>query len=155
MAEALAAVGIVANVVQLVDFTAKVLSRLNEYHTQAGEIPTSLRDIKAELGALRDALQHTEQAIATGTLGATADTVLRPTLEGCEGQVKALDDLCARNLPATGDSWRKKTQKALLSIKQEGKVENVTKTLRGYIATLTFYHVAALSTLRPSTGMRP
>jgi hypothetical protein len=154
MAEPLAAVAVVATIAQLVDFTAKVLSRLNEYHTQAGEIPTSLRHIKTELGALKDALQHTKQAIVAGTLGATADTALGPTLEGCEGQVKALDDLCARILPATDDSWRKKTQRALLSIKQESKVENVTKTLRGYIATLTFYHVAALSTLRPSTGMR-
>ncbi|KAF1982386.1 ankyrin [Aulographum hederae CBS 113979] len=150
MAETLAAVSVVATIVQLVDFTAKVLSRLNEYHTQAGEIPASLRNIKAELGALKDALQHTDQAIVAGTLGATAETALRPTLEGCEVQVKALDDLCDRILPAIDDSWRKKTQRALLSIKQESKVENVTKTLRGYIATLTFYHVAALSTLQPS-----
>jgi len=56
MAEALAAVGVVANIAQLVDLTAKVLSRLNEYHIQAGEIPTLLRHIKAELGALKDAL---------------------------------------------------------------------------------------------------
>jgi hypothetical protein len=154
MAEALAVVSVVATIVQLVDFTAKLLSRLNEYHTQAGEIPTSLRHIKAELAALEDALQHTKRAIVAGTLGATAGTALRPTLEGCEGQVQALDDLCARILPATDDSWRKKTQRAILSIKQESKVENVTKTLRGYIATLTFYHVAAFSTLRPSTGIR-
>lgn len=154
MAEALAVVSVVATIVQLVDFTAKVLSRLNEYHTQAGEIPTSLRDIKAELVALKDALQHTEQAIVTGTLGATAETALKPTLERCEGQVKALDDLCAGILPAIDDSSWKKTQRAVRSIKLEPKVENVTKSLRGYIATLTFYHVAALSTLRPSTGMR-
>jgi ABC-type transporter Mla subunit MlaD len=154
MAEALAVVGVVANIIQLVDFTAKVLSRLNEYYTQAGEIPTSLRQIQAELAALQDALQRTQQAIAAGTLGATAETALKPTLEGCEGQVKALDDLCARILPAIDDSRWKKTQKAILSIKQESKVENVAKTLRSYITTLTFYHVAALSTLRPSTSKR-
>jgi len=48
MAEALAAVGIVANIIQLVDFGSRVLKRLEEYQSILGEIPEAFRYIKAE-----------------------------------------------------------------------------------------------------------
>lgn len=47
----------------------------------------------------------------------------------------------------------KKTTKALWRITQNSKIESITKTLRGYIATLTFYHAAASSTLQPMKGV--
>jgi hypothetical protein len=56
MAEALAVVGIVANITQLVDFGAQVLKRFEEYQSTLTEIPEAFRHIKAELPVLLDAL---------------------------------------------------------------------------------------------------
>jgi hypothetical protein len=57
MAEAFAVVGVVSNIVQLVDFGAKVLHRLNNFQYSLGNIPKSFRHIKAELPILLDTLE--------------------------------------------------------------------------------------------------
>jgi hypothetical protein len=68
MAEALAVVGIVANITQLVDFGSRVLRHPEEYQSKLGEIPEALRHIKAELPALLDALRQTKAAIDAGSM---------------------------------------------------------------------------------------
>ena len=40
-----------------------------------------------------------------------------------------------------------------MEITQDSIIESITKTLRGYITTLTFYHAAASSTLQPMKGV--
>jgi hypothetical protein len=69
-------------------------------------------------------------------------------IQGCKIQIEALDGLLAKTLPVAGDSRFKKTTKALWSITQDSKVESITRTLLGYITTLTFYHAAASSTFQ-------
>lgn len=52
MADPLTVVGIIANIVQLVDFSTKVLARLDDFQSNLGEIPKAFRHIKAELPVL-------------------------------------------------------------------------------------------------------
>jgi hypothetical protein len=52
MAEAITVIGLVGNIVQLVDFSSRVLHRLEEFQAGLGEIPMSFRHIKAELPVL-------------------------------------------------------------------------------------------------------
>ena len=153
MAEALTVVGIIANIVQLVDFSTKVLARLNDFQSTLGEIPKAFRHIKAELPVLQETLRQTKDKIDNGAIEDSTKAALLPAVEGCKNQVEALDSLLAATLPAVGDSRFKKTTKSLWSITQDGRVESITKTLRGYIATLTFYHAAASSTLRSLKGV--
>jgi hypothetical protein len=49
MAEALGVVAVVFSIVQLVDFTLKVVNRLHEFQSGAKEAPKSLRHLSAEL----------------------------------------------------------------------------------------------------------
>lgn len=153
MADPLTVIGIVANIVQLVDFSTKVLARLDDFQSTFGEIPKAFRHIKAELPVLQETLRQTKDKINNGAIEDSTKAALLPAVKGCKNQVEALDGLLAKTLPAVGDSRFKKTRKALWSITQDGKVESITKTLRGYIATLTFYHAAASSTLRPLNGV--
>lgn len=153
MADPLTVIGIVANIVQLVDFSTKVLARLNEFQSTLGEIPRAFRHIKAELPVLQETLRQTKDTIDNGAIEDSTKAALLPAVEGCKNEVEALDGLLAETLPAAGDSRLKKTKKALWSITQDGKVESITKVLRGYIATLTFYHAATSSTLRPLKGV--
>ncbi|KFY91992.1 hypothetical protein V498_05197 [Pseudogymnoascus sp. VKM F-4517 (FW-2822)] len=149
MADPLTVVGIVANIVQLVEFSTKVLARLNDFQSSLGETPKAIRHITAELPVLQETLKTTRDKIDHGSIEDSTKAALLPAIQGCKIQIEALDNLLAKTLPVAGDSRFKKTTKALWSIKQDSKVESIMKTLRGYIGTLTFYHAAMSSTLQP------
>ncbi|KAH7065082.1 hypothetical protein B0J12DRAFT_24715 [Macrophomina phaseolina] len=154
MAEGLAAVGVVASIIQLVQFSAKVVRRLEQFHSDAGEIPKSLRHINAELPVLETTLQQIGQDIKAGSVNIGNKDVLIPVIEGCREQIVQLDAILAKMLPETNDKWWTKNKKAMLSLHQDDKIESITKVLRNYIATLTFYHTAASSTLQPLTDAK-
>jgi hypothetical protein len=80
MAEALAVVGIVANIIQLVDFGTWVLKRLEEYQSTLVEIPEAFRHIKAELPVLLDALRQMKAAIDAGFLQDESERALLPAV---------------------------------------------------------------------------
>ena len=152
MAEAIAVIGVVASIVQLVDFSSRVLHRFEEFQSSLGEIPKSFRNIKAELPVLQDTLQQTREAINAGLVRDETKKALIPAIEGCTEQIGLLDPILANTLPTPTDSRLRRGTKAILSLHQEAKIESITKILRGYIGTLTFYYAAASSTLRPLTG---
>jgi hypothetical protein len=150
MGEALAVVGIIANIAQLVDFGSKILHRLSEFHSSVEDVPESFRHIKAELPVLLDTLQQTKEAVEAGSVRDETKKALLPAIEGCRIQIKSLDDVLLKVLPASGDSWTKRSTKAIwMSLRYDSKVEKITATVRNYIATLTYYHAAASSTLAP------
>lgn len=152
MAEAVAALSIVASITQLVDFGSKILHRFNEFQTSIDEVPKSFRHIKAELPLLLDTLKQTKEAIDAGSLKAKTKTALLPIIQGCGEQVELLDAVLVKLLPEKGSSWTTRSRKAFLSVYKEDKVEKIRSALREYIQILTYYHAAAASTLQPSTG---
>jgi hypothetical protein len=153
MAEALVVVGTVASIVQLVDFGSNVLLRLNEFQSSIGEIPKSFQHIKAELPVLLDTLEKTKTAIETGSVQDETKKALLPAIDGCRTQIEVLDILIRKVLPLPHDSWRERSRKAVSSLRQDGKVKKIRTDLQGYIQTLTYYHAAASSTLRPLIGI--
>jgi hypothetical protein len=152
MAEAIAVIGIVASIVQLVDFSSRVLHRLEEFQAGLGEIPVSFRHIKAELPVLQDTLQQTREAIEAGSVRDETKKALDPAIKGCAEQIGFLDHILAKVLPVSTDSRLIKGKKAILSLQQEAKIEKITKTLRSYVGTLTFYYASISSRLQPLTG---
>jgi hypothetical protein len=153
MAEALAVVGVVASIVQLIDFGSKVLLRLNEFQSNAREIPKTFQHVKAELPVLLDTLEQTKTAIETGSIRDETKKALLPAIDGCRTQIESLDILIMKVLPLAGDSWRERSRKVISSLRQDAKVGKIRSDLQGYIQTLTYYHAAASSTLRPSIGI--
>jgi N-terminal domain on NACHT_NTPase and P-loop NTPases len=153
MAEALVVVGVVASIVQLVDFGAKVLHRLNDFQSSRGEIPKVFQHVKAELPILLETLDQTKVAVEKGSIKEETKKAILLVIEGCQTQITVLDNLISTSLPQQDDSWRTKTGKAILSLRQDSKVNKVTATLRTHIQSLTNYRVAALSTLQTANGM--
>jgi hypothetical protein len=152
MAEGFAAVGVAASIVQLVDFCAKVVRRLEQFHSATGEIPKSLRHINAELPVLGTTLDRIRQVVEADSVNNATKGALISVIDGCHTQIEQLDAILVKTLPVANDSWRTKSKKAIVSLHQDDKVESITKVLRNYVATLTFYHTAVSSTLRPLTG---
>ena len=153
MSEAFLVVGAVASIVQLVDFGSKVLLRLNEFQCSIGEVPKTFQHIKAELPVLLDTLEKTKAAIEAGSVQDGTKKALLPAIDGCRTQIETLDILIGRLLPLSRDSWKERSRKAFSSLRQDGRVKKIRADLRGYIQTLTYYHAAVSSTLRPPIGM--
>lgn len=155
MAEALAAIGIIANIVEVVEFGFQIVSRLNEFQCSVNETPKSFRQIKTELPLLLYTLKETEKTIASGSVSEEAARALVPVVLGCREQVESLDSVLQKALPAPGDSRGKRHLKALSTLFQDGRIEEISLSLSKYVQTLTFYHVATTSTMQPSTGIAP
>ena len=126
MAEALAAVGIVASIIQVVDFGSQVLKRLKEYQSKLGEIPEAFWHIKAELPMLLDALQQTKAVIDTGSLQDKTKNTLLPATKGCGLQIKALDNIIAEVLPVLDNTQARRSKKAFQSLQHNIKVKKIT-----------------------------
>ncbi|KAF9729867.1 hypothetical protein PMIN01_11800, partial [Paraphaeosphaeria minitans] len=127
----------------------KVIGRLEEFHSAAGEIPKSFRHLNTELPVLSTTLQNISRDIKTDLVEIGTRNALILAVDGCREQIAQLDAILAKTLPVTNDSRWTKSKKAVVSLHQEDKVENITKIIRNNIATLTFYHIAASSTLQP------
>jgi hypothetical protein len=153
MAEALAVAGVVANIVQLVDFGSKVLDRLNDYHSSLGEVPKVFKNIKDELPILLATLNQIKGTVEKGSIGEKTKKDILLVVNGCQTQITQLDDLINRLLPQKGDSWRTKTSKAFRSLHQDTKVNKITDILRTHIQNLTNYRVNASPTLQAANGM--
>lgn len=152
MAEALAVISVVANIIQLVDFSSKLLHRLDEFRSSLGEIPKSFRHFSAELPVLRVTLQKVRDAIEAGSVGDETEKALIPAIYGCKEQIQLLDTLLTTILPEATDSRLKRGRKAMLSLNQESKVKSITRILHSYIRTLTFYYTVVSSTRQALTG---
>ena len=146
MAEALAIVSLISSIVQFVDFSSKIVHRLNEFHSSLDEVPKSFRDVKIELPLLVDTLERTKKQAEDGCFSKNTQEAICGVVKGCQLQVERLNDVLEETLPAKGDSsWRRRT-KALLSVGQEKKVQQITTTFRNYVQTLTYHQATGSST---------
>ena len=114
------------------------MHRLDEFQPSLVEIPKSFRHIKAELPVLRDTLQQTREAIDAGSVTDKTKTALIPAIQGSIEQIESLHIILAEMLPTQDDSRLERGKKEILSLRQDSKVESITKILHGYIGTLTF-----------------
>ncbi|KAH7386811.1 hypothetical protein DE146DRAFT_759229 [Phaeosphaeria sp. MPI-PUGE-AT-0046c] len=151
MAEALAIVSVVASIIQLVDFSTKVISRLDDFYAVAKEVPKVFRHVRTELPLLATTLAQLKEAIDTTSVADGSTKALVPVIAGCNEQITQLDAILEKTLPEASDSFRIKGKKAMVSLHYDSKMESITKVLRNYVGILTFYYAAASSTLQPLT----
>jgi len=145
MAEFLAIVGLVSSIVQFVDFSSKIVHRLNEFHSSFDEVPKSFRDVKIELPLLVDTLERTKRQAEDGCFSKNTQEAIRGVVKGCQSQVERLDGILEETLPTKGDSSWRRGKKALSSIGQEKKVQQITTTFRNYVQTLTYHQATGSS----------
>jgi hypothetical protein len=152
MAEAIAVIAVVSSIVQLVDFTSKIIARIDEFSSGTTNIPKSLSHLKAELPLVVRTVQQIQEAINAGCFPKECATALQPAVQGCQESVAEISLILEKTLPRHGDGLARKAFKSVGSVLSDGKIENITTTLRGYIGTLSFYFAASSSALQPLTG---
>lgn len=150
MAEAIATLSLVANIIQVVQFGNAVIARLEDYRSRTGELPEAYEHISNKLPALIHKLEETHTAADNGAISAKDRKVLLPIVAGCDKQIKALGDVLAKALPKDGDSGVKRGFKAVGSLRYDTKVERMAKVIESYVVTLTYFAVATKNIERTS-----
>ena len=147
MAEAAAAIGLVVNIVQLVEWGRKIVKRLDEFQSKVEDVPKTFVDIKTELPLLLNTLDETQQQAKAGLISNETQKVLLPVIDGCRAQVNQLDEILEKTLPNASDHRWDRGVKALSSLHQEKKVKSIVETLRSYFQTLTYHQATRLGRL--------
>lgn len=115
MAEGLAVIGLVSAIVQLVDFSTKVVNRLDDFAASIGEVPRTFRHIKTELPLIADSLRRIQDQAKASSVDAVTITATSEVIADCKRDIGQLESILDQIVPATGaSSWDRK-KKALLS----------------------------------------
>ncbi|KAL9598537.1 MAG: hypothetical protein Q9219_004439 [cf. Caloplaca sp. 3 TL-2023] len=147
MAEAIAAVGLAASIIQLVDLGTKFTGRLEEYKTKSTEIPAVFGDIALQLQLLIPDLRKTKERAEKSALSSDAADAVSNVVRSCGDHIKTLDEILVKTMPTSTDSAWQTGKKVLLSIRQEEKVQHVAKKLQEHVIYLTHHTV-----VNPSQG---
>ena len=142
--EALAVIGIIANIMQLVDFTDKIISRIKDYSQGDRGIPKAFQDMQTALTLVGITLREVESQVSKGRIAEDKCNVLKPVLKGCESKLQELAAIFKKAMREQGES---KFQKAFSSLRQDRKVAEIAQALFLFLQSLTYYHVASAPTL--------
>ncbi|KGO58162.1 hypothetical protein PEX2_066720 [Penicillium expansum] len=145
MADPLTVVGAVASTIQLIEFTAKVFDRLNNYIRHIDEVPETLRQIKLHLPLFIETLQRVQTFIDFGYFNPRTSSVLKDFVEESFSQMVLLDDLLLKIIPDKGDSVIKKGRKAIFSLKEESSLKKIFENISGYIEKLLLFQSSVTS----------
>ncbi|KAL8893195.1 MAG: hypothetical protein Q9192_005507 [Flavoplaca navasiana] len=141
--EALAALSIIANVAAVVDLTSKIFGRIKDAGENVQNVPKAFRNVQNTLPLLSDALKRTQQRIKTEALDEEACLALKPILQDCHSDISELNGIFDKCLPRDGSSKFYRGWKAVISLKQDKKVEEISELIHKRVQLLTYHHVAA------------
>jgi hypothetical protein len=145
MAEALAIMGLVSAIVQFVDFGSKIVERLNEFNSDAHEVPKTFQTIEVQLPLLIDTLHRTQQQASDGHISMRTASALKPLIEACCEEITALQKILDKAIPPKeSSSWRRRVQ-ALKSLAHDDNVERSITKLESHIRLLAFHQSTSVT----------
>ena len=144
MAEGLAAVGFAASLLQLAEFSSKVLKRLKDFQSRVRAVPRCLAALSIDLPLFLSTLKALRDSIETGITSSETQGVLLNALSECRKQVEMLDKYLTKTLPLATDSKWRRGRKALVSVLQDVEIEKIQKTLHDRLQVLIFHHTTSL-----------
>lgn len=141
MAEvALGVVGVIANIIALIDFSIETYERVQKFRDDVKLLPKAFQDVNGKLPLLKFALQKTEQRASK--LGGKEKEALEQSLRDCHQNIKDLSEIFKRVLPTGGASRLTRGWKAVSSFGQDKNVEAINKAMTSYVGALTLYNTS-------------
>jgi tetratricopeptide (TPR) repeat protein len=135
--EPVAAASLAANIVQFVEFGARVIKRLYDFRESQGDVPEIFRGIGVRLGLLVESLKN----CSADGLPKETERALSRVLTSCHARVGRLEKILTDILPSQQDSWLTRNRKALISIGKDKEVHIIDTELGRCIEILTLHHV--------------
>lgn len=147
-AEAFAVVGIIANILQLVEFSSKAISRVKEYGQDAQDVPKIFRYIQTGLPLIVHTLGEIQTRVSNGQVPERSCEALQGVLGNCKAKLAELKIVFEKVLPQDGASRGERVWKGLVSLRQDKKVEEISQALWRSLHSLTLFHVVAAPTIQ-------
>ncbi|KAK0968242.1 hypothetical protein LTR54_018228 [Friedmanniomyces endolithicus] len=149
MADPITIVGAIASVVQLIDFSTRVLIRLNEYQSNHKELPSAFAHIASQHPILREILEKSKDGMYHQSISPDEVQTIEPCLRGCQQQVEKLDGILSAVLPDAREGRVKRMTKGFRSLWEESDVRKIDAEIESYVNRLTFYCAWSSSKLDP------
>lgn len=140
MAEAIAAIGLGASIIQFVSLAEKLIRRVNEFSSSADQVPKALRSIMTQLPFLIETCQNLDDENESSSIS--------EVVQGCQREVMYLYTLIDEVLPVTGDPRLKRAVKALQSIRYQEKFELSLRKLESFKTGLILHCCQTTNNLR-------
>lgn len=137
MAEALAVIGFIGSVTQLVNYGVKVVERLNEFNDQVKGLPETFAKIRIQLPLLLNIVDHFQGQASRGELAPDTERLLLPVLRGLRKEIEDFDSTLLKILPSPQASQREKIIKTFKSINTEKKLDGFRSSIQDYLNTLS------------------
>src|SRR5271167_2030297 len=112
-AEALAVVGVIANVIALVNFSSEVLGRVEDFTGKTKDVPKAFQSLKTVLPLIGTTLSKTKTQIDAHKVDEKICGALRNVVKGCEEQLVELKALFERIIPKDNAGWFENRWKAV------------------------------------------
>ena len=139
MAEGIAVVGLVASIASLVDFSAKVVSRLHDFTCQSLDILESFRSLSSRLPLLTATLQRIQSQAEAGRLSEDVIIALKAVVDNTSEQVSTVRVSLSKVLPLDDTSKLERALKALKSLAKENKVQQALEKIHKNNDILVLY----------------
>ena len=130
MAEALAVVGLVSAIVQFIDFSTKIVNRLDEFQAEVADGPKVYQDVQNRLPLMLDLVNKIQVRVAAGQIDRPSQVTMLPIIESCISQVSLLGNLLSKALPEANDSSWARGKKAFRSVIRDSEMEKIDHNLR-------------------------
>ena len=129
MAEAVAITGLVASITSLVEISAKIVSRLRDFTSDASDIPESFRSLSIQLPLLTATLQRIQSQAEASHFPNDVVIALKTVVDYTVEQVVNVQTSLSHVLPSEGDSKLERAVKALKSLAKDDKVQQALKKI--------------------------
>ena len=139
MAETLAVIGVVASILQLVDFGTKVSKHLNNFLENANDVPEVFEEAKLQLPLLIEILHQTQLHVHHRHYNSQIEAALQALVKGCNAQITSLDKMLTKATRKEHDSYMTRGRKAVYSLRHEKLVTKINVKLSTYIEKLVLF----------------
>lgn len=155
MAEGLAAVGAAASILQLIQCSSKVISRLKDFHSITSDLPECYQEIEKNLTLVTPRVAEIRKAIETHSINEEEGDRLLPTINAYRDQVVELDKIFQKTVPEKDDDQAKRAVKAMRSLSKDTKVKSIVEKLDRYMSAIKFHFDTTLKGLEEHVGKLP
>ncbi|KAK1053211.1 hypothetical protein LTR33_014389 [Friedmanniomyces endolithicus] len=136
-----AALGLAAAVLGIVQFGWQVQQELNAFRSSTTEEMGSLADISVQLPFLLEALDQTHQGLIAGDLEHGSQSIVQTVVEGCQKHLDKLDRILKATRKEAGDNVAVLTVKAFKLVRYKDRLVLIKESVNNYVALLVLHHV--------------
>ena len=130
MAEALAAIGLAAAIVQFTDFASRLIRQVRQLTNETADQPKVFRGVQARLPLMIDLVTKIKLQMEAGLIDKATQEHMLPIVQSCGQQAQHLQEVILKVLPSSGDSSWTRGRKALFGVLQDSEIEKIDNVLK-------------------------